>query len=71
MVVHAYNRCNLNIKEAGEDGTLFIIYLFIYFGFSRQGFSVTLEPVPELALVDQAGLKLTEICLPLPLECWD
>ena len=25
--------------------------------------------VLELTL-DQAGLKLTEICLPLPLECW-
>jgi hypothetical protein len=21
--------------------------------------------------VDQTGLELTEICLPLPLECWD
>ena len=39
------------------------------FGFSRQGFSVALEPVLELALVDQAGLKLTEIRLPLPPEC--
>ena len=25
----------------------------------------------ELAVVDQAGLKLTEIRLPLPLKCWD
>ena len=30
-----------------------------------------LEPVLELALVDQACLELTEICLPLPPECWD
>ncbi|KAH0517799.1 RING finger protein 17 [Microtus ochrogaster] len=30
------------------------------------GFSVALEPVLELALVDQAGLELTEIRLPLP-----
>ena len=36
------------------------------FGFSRQGFPVALDPVLELALVDQAGLKLTEIHLPLP-----
>ncbi|KAH0511373.1 Serine/threonine-protein kinase TAO2 [Microtus ochrogaster] len=35
------------------------------------GFSVVLEPVLELALVDQAGLELTEIRLPLPPECWD
>ena len=37
----------------------------------KQGFSVALEPVLELALVDQAGLEHTEICLPLPPECWD
>ena len=30
-----------------------------------------LEAVLELALVDQAGLELTEIQLPLPPECWD
>ena len=32
-------------------------------GFSRQGLSVALKPVLELALVDQAGLELTEIRL--------
>ena len=39
---------------------------FFFLLFSRQGFSVALQPVLELALVDQAGLDLTEICLPLP-----
>ena len=34
--------------------------LFFFFGFSRQGFSVALEPVLELAFVEQAGLELTE-----------
>ena len=48
--------------------TKHIIYLFL--NFSRQGFSVALEPVLELALVDQVGLELTEICLLLPLKCW-
>ena len=43
----------------------------VWFGFSRQGFSVALEPVLELALEDQVGLELTEIYLPLPPECWD
>ena len=33
---------------------------------SRQGFSLVLESVLKLALVDQAGPELTEICLPLP-----
>jgi hypothetical protein len=26
---------------------------------------------PETHFVDQADLRLTEICLPLPPECWD
>ena len=38
---------------------------------SRQVFSVALEPVLELALLDQACLDLTEICLPQASECWD
>ena len=47
------------------------LFFVLFFVFSRQGFSVGLEPVLELALVDQAGLELTEIRLPLPPECWD
>ena len=38
-------------------------------GFSRHGLSVALEPDMELALVDQAGLELTQIHLHLPPEC--
>ena len=41
------------------------------FGFSRQSLSAALVPVLELALVDQAGLELTEILLPLPPKSWD
>ena len=40
-----------------------------FFFFSRQDFSVALEHVLELGLVDQAGLELTKIFLPLPPEC--
>ena len=29
------------------------------------------EACPETHPVGQAGLKLTEICLPLPPKCWD
>ena len=36
-----------------------------------QGFSVDLEPVLELALVDQADFKLTEILLHLLPKCWE
>ena len=43
-----------------------------FLGFSRQGFfCVIVLTVLELALVDQAGFKLTGICLPLPPECSD
>ena len=47
-----------------------LVVVLVWFWFSRQGFSVVLEPVLELALVDQTGLELTEIRLPLPPECW-
>ena len=55
---------------------LFPFYAFLFFGFLKQkkkvqAFSVALESILELDLVDQAGLKLAEILLPLPLECWD
>ena len=53
--------CQAHAKDKG----------FFFLDFLRQGFFVVLEPVLELALVDQSGLELTEICLPLPPECWD
>jgi hypothetical protein len=48
---------------------LFAFYILLKFGlfFSRHG-----NPgCPGTFSVDQAGPKLTEICLPLPPECWD
>ena len=48
-------------------GFLGVVCLFVLFwGGFKTGFLCSLEPVLELALVDQAGLKLTEIFLPLP-----
>ena len=48
--------------------TLFVFY----FCFFETGFlCVALEPCPGTHFVDQAGLKLTEIDLRLPPECWD
>ena len=44
---------------------------FLFVCFWRQDFFMVLEPVLEVALVDQAGLELTEICLPLCPESWD
>ena len=50
---------------------ILFLFFFLFLFFETQGFSVALEPVVELDLVDQAGLKLTEIHPPLPPECWD
>ena len=47
------------------------ISISFFLGFLRQGFALVLEPVLELALVDQAVLKLTDIRPSLPPECWD
>ena len=43
-------------------------FLFDWFFFLKQGFCAALKLVLELALVDQTGLKLAEIHLPLPPE---
>ena len=43
-----------------------VLHLFL-----RQGFSMALEPLLELALGDQARLELPESRLPLPLKYWD
>ena len=43
----------------------------VCFWFLRQGFSVVLETVLELAVVDQAQGELTEIPLPVPPKGWD
>ena len=63
----------MSLQFTQESQTFFFFYFFNFFifYFSSQGFSVALEPVLELALVDQAGLELTKIHLPLPPECWD
>ena len=54
-------------------GFVFLVFLvFFFFLVFKTGFRCSfLEPVLELALVDQVGLELTEICLPLPPQCWD
>ena len=42
-----------------------------FFVFEIWVLCVALVSVLELALVDQAGLELIEIHLPLPPKCWD
>ena len=59
------------ISKAQDNLFLFFVCL-LAFGFSRQDFAVAIKPVLELALVDQVGLELTGILLPLPpgLKAW-
>ena len=69
---YLHRRLRSNIGEVGAiQASPFTVlsFSFFSFGFSRQGFSVASVPVLELALVDQAGLELPEIHLPLPPEC--
>ena len=47
-----------------------LLFVFVFgfgFWFFETGFLCSFGACPELALVDQAGLEFTEICLPLPL----
>ena len=61
MLKNAFLKCIFSFQTS---------FFFCFVLFLRQGFSVDLEPILELALVDQAGLELTEIRLPLPPECF-
>ena len=58
--------CPLQAHVVGMCRT-FRIFFFLY---SQDRVSCTALAVLELTL-NQAGLKLTEICLPLVPECWD
>ena len=49
--------------------TFFLFYIVVVVCFLRQSFSVALGTILNLALVDQAGLELTEIHLLLPPKC--
>ena len=49
-------------------GFRFFVCLFV---FRDRFLCVSLGPILEPALVDQAELELTEIHLPLPPKCWD
>ena len=49
-------------------GFLFVCFFGVVLFFETGFLCITVLAVLELAPVDQAGLELTEICLPL---CWD
>ncbi|XP_052579387.1 ADP-ribosylation factor-like protein 6-interacting protein 6 isoform X2 [Peromyscus californicus insignis] len=62
LVVKELHAENLKNEDDVDTGLL---------GFSRQGFSVQLCAFPGSRSLDQAGLELTKIRLPLPPKCWD
>ena len=49
--------------------SFFFWFCFCLFVFKTGFLCVALESVLELALVDQAGLKLTKIHMPMPPKC--
>ena len=67
LLPRSSSKCVIHDQCAFVD----LLILESLFFLSRQGFSVALEPVLKLALVEEAGLELTEIHLPLPPKCWD
>ena len=52
-----------------EQDILSSFVLFLETGYLC-GTALAVLDVLEFAFVDQTGLELIEICLPLPLECW-
>ena len=66
-----YFLCKKWIKFLMADSPWSIFFVLFCFCFSRQGFSVALVNVLELALVEQASLEVTEIHLLLHPESWD
>ena len=50
----------------------FVLFCFVLFCFVfPDRISLCSPGCPETHSVDQAGLELTEIHMPLPLKCWD
>ena len=58
------------LVHVDHSSGLFCLFGYLV-GFLRQGISVALGPVLELARVDQDGFEITETRLSLPPECWD
>ena len=48
-----------------------VFCLFVCFVFSKASFSLCSPDCPGTCFVDQADFEITEIRVPLPLECWD
>ena len=67
-----YCRLSINTQLLARVDHLMKVCEVFVFVFLRQGFSVALELVCVLALVDQAGLALTrDLPASLPPKCWN
>ena len=62
---------HMHTSESACTHTQLILLCFVCFCFFEIRFLCVVLAVLDLALVDQAGLKFTEIYLSLPPECWD
>ena len=56
-------------QSSGEF--FFVLFCFIFVLLFETGFLCSFGACPRTCSVDQAGLKLTEIHLSLPSQCWD
>jgi hypothetical protein len=59
--------CSMNVVEKALGSKFFKFGLFA----SQDRISLCSLGCPGSSFIDQAGLELTEIHLPLPPECWD
>ena len=59
------------LKESRGFFLFVCLLAFLFLFFFEIGFLCGFGACPGTHSVDQAGLKLTEICVPLPTECWD
>ena len=66
-----FNDCESQKQARNEIALFFLFVCLLFWFFEIEFLCITALAVLELALVDQAGLKLIEICLPLPPKCWD
>jgi hypothetical protein len=64
------NMANTIISSATIDFVV-VVVVVVFFFFETELFCETVPTFPGTHSVDLAGLKLTNICLPLPPKCWD
>ena len=64
-------RQNVKVYISAYLKPLFTLMLHPTQAFFKTGFLCSFGACPGASAIDQAGLELTEIHLPLPFKCWD